>query len=130
MKRPIGYNSDRDTPENVRRVRLLACKRALHPHKTKLGFTEEAYNAVLSHFEFNFPDTTDEVLLAMVVPSPGDLTWAGLTLPLRDRVVQPINPFMPANPVAPHPQGVTAPPVPPTVTSVSEAQPVPPPTKE
>jgi hypothetical protein len=106
---------DRHSPEYIRRVRLLACKRALHPYKTKLGFTAEAYDAVLSHFGYNFPDTTDEVLLAMVVPSNGDLTWAGLTH--RDRSGQSINPFAPANPVAPHPQGVTVPPVPSTVPS-------------
>jgi hypothetical protein len=127
MKHHLGLKSDRDAPENVRRVRLLACKRALHPDKTKLGFTEEAYNAVLSHFEYNFPDTTDEVLLAMVVPSNGDLTWAGLTH--RDRTGQSINPFAPPTkrpeihaPVAPHPQGVTASPVPSTVPSPQQEE--------
>jgi hypothetical protein len=127
MKQPIGYSSDRHSPEYIRRVRLLACKRALHPHKTTLGFTAEAYDAVLSHFGYNFPDTTDEVLLAMVVPSNGDLTWAGLTH--RDRTGQSINPFAPPTkrpeihaPVAPHPQGVTASPVPSTVPSPQQEE--------
>lgn len=114
MKSPsINNLLDRHAPENIRRVRLLACMRSLHPHKTKLGFSEEAYNAVVSYFRFTFPDTTDEMLLAMVVPSPGDMTWAGLTN--RDRTGLSINPYAPANPVAPHPQGVTVPPVPSTV---------------
>lgn len=71
--------------EYPRGVRILACMRSLHPDKRQLDFSRESERLVVEYFHTNFPDTSDDVLLATVMPSPGDITWAGLA----ERAIHP-----------------------------------------
>ena len=70
--------------------------RALYPNMRDLGFNQQSVDAVVAYFETTFPDTPEDVLLATVIPSDGDLTWAGLSV--RDRSVPPNNNMFPVLP--------------------------------
>lgn len=67
-------------PEHQKVVRIYACMRALYPNKRDLGFTAQSVDSVLAYYAKHFPDTPDELLLATIMPSDGDLTWAGLSI--------------------------------------------------
>lgn len=55
-----------------------ACMRALYPNKRSLDFGADSLDRVVSYFKNHFPHTTDAMLFAMVIPTEGDISWAGL----------------------------------------------------
>lgn len=83
-------------PDHQRTIRIHACMRALYPNKRDLGFNQQSVDTVVAYFETNYHDTSIEMLLALVQPSDGDLTWAGLSV--RDRSVPPNNNMFPVLP--------------------------------
>lgn len=76
--------------EYPRGVRILACMRSLHPDKRQLDFSDESKRLVIEYFHTNFPDTSDDVLLATVMPSAGDITWSKLA----DRTLTRLEPTL------------------------------------
>ena len=55
-----------------------ACMRALYPYKRSLDFGPGSLVRVVSYYKSHFPHTTDAMLFAMVIPTEGDIAWAGL----------------------------------------------------
>ena len=88
MKRPsLAATIAANKPDHLLNIRIHACMRALYPNKRDLGFNQQSVDTVVAYFETNYHDTTIEMLLALVQPSDGDLTWAGLSV--RDRSAPP-----------------------------------------
>lgn len=103
----------------------LACMRSLHPGKRDLPFNQGGIDAVTQHFRAHYPTAPLSLLIAVTLPTQGDLTWASFALGnikgIASGPTGPTGPTQPTKrpeihaPVAPHPQGVTVPPVPSTV---------------
>lgn len=69
-----------DTNQPPLTLHELACMRALHPDKRNLPFNDDGIAAVTTSFHTHYPATPRALLVSVVTPTQGDLTWAGFAI--------------------------------------------------